>query len=58
MMWEVPKQNLGSIEWQVHWHSVQQFALCKAICGPKKIHPVSLTFEPLGLQMTIMGRFF
>ena len=26
--------------------------ICKAICGPKKFHPVCLTFDPLGLQMT------
>ena len=27
----------------------------KAICGPKKIHPVCLTFEPLRLQMTTIA---
>ena len=50
------KKNLGSIGWQVHWHLAQQFVLCKAICGPKKIHPVSLTFEPLGLQITMIAQ--
>ena len=30
--------------------------ICKAICGPKKFHPVCLTFDPLGLQMTIIAQ--
>ena len=30
--------------------------ICKAICGPKKFHPVCLTFDPLGLQMTTIAQ--
>ena len=62
------KKNLGSIGGSleepqpkhVHWCLAQRFAHCmsfaKAICGPKKFHPVCLTFDPLGLQMTTIAQ--
>ena len=51
--WRAPAKTcslvFGSAICQLH-------VICKAICGPKKFHPVCLTFDPLGLQMTTIAQ--
>ena len=44
----------------VYWGLAQRFAHCmsfpKQFADLKKIHPVCLTFDPLGLQMTTIAQ--
>ena len=61
-------QKKFGLNWRFPWGAIAKTcslafcsAICplhviyKAICGPKKIHPVCLTFEPLRLQMTTIA---
>ena len=51
--WRVPAKTyslgFGSAIGALH-------VICKVICRPKKFHPVCLTFDPLGLQMTTIAQ--
>ena len=64
-IWCEKFQKKFGLNWRFSWRAPAKTcslgfgsAICplhvifKAICGPKKFHPVCLTFDPLGLQMT------
>ena len=67
-IWCEKFQKKFGLNWRFPWGAIAKTcslafcsAICplhviyKAICGPKKIHPVCLTFEPLRLQMTTIA---